>query len=248
MPQKNTNCHLEYKRMGKGSTDIIFLNGFRMKFDNWNRVHHQLTLNNGVLLFNRRGVGASAKATVPQVGDIILADMRSLFSHLGMKPPYIFVAHSLGGLFAQLYARLYPDEIAGGVFVDTPHPSEVAEQRRMQPPWPIRVINDSLKTIEKLFDRYKYSEDECIEETIHQIQDAGSFPNVPIAVVSGTKKMPFVPEEAFTIHQRYQTELLRSSSNTTQHLCNASGHFPQITEPKKVITAIRDIVHKSTTK
>jgi hypothetical protein len=69
----------------------------------------------------------------------------------------------------------------------------------------LNTINNGLKIIEKLFDKFKYSEDECdecIEETAAQIKSAGKFPHIPIAVVSGTKKMSLVPEKAFEIHQR----------------------------------------------
>jgi pimeloyl-ACP methyl ester carboxylesterase len=162
---------------------------------------------------------------------------------LGLDPPYVFVAHSLGGLFANLYARTYPNEVAGIVFVDSPHPLEVAEQKKNSPPIVLKAINNGLKTIEKRFDKFKYSEDECVEETIAQIMSAGDFPHIPIAVVSGTKKMPFVPEKAFATHQQFQTQLLNLSSKSTHYNCLKSGLFPQITEPEKVITAIQDLLN-----
>ena len=242
----NNNVHLEHQRIGNGATNIVFLNGFRMRFDTWNKVYPELTPENSVILFNRRGVGASSKATEAQDGNTVISEIRSLFSNLILNPPYVLVAHSLGGLFANLYARAYPNEVAGIVFVDAPHPSEVAEQKKNSPPLVVNAINEGVKAIEKLFDKYKYSEDECIEETIAQITTAGHFPNIPIAVVSGTKKMPFVPEKAFEIHQNCQTKLLSLSSKSTHYFCHESGHFPQITEPGKVVTAIRNTLNETT--
>jgi pimeloyl-ACP methyl ester carboxylesterase len=133
--------------------------------------------------------------------------------------------------------------VAGVVFVDCPHPSEIAEQKRINPPIVLHALFDGMKAIEKLFDELKYSEDECIEVTLNQIGSAGLFPDIPIGVVSGTKKMPFVPEKAFEIHQRYQTMLLDLTSKSTHYICHESGHFPQITEPEKVIVAIRDTLN-----
>ncbi len=236
----NNVVHLEYQRMGHGAPNIVFLNGFRTQFRTWDKVYPEFASDNGVLLFNRRGVGLSSKATEAQDGNTVISEMRCLLSHLRLSPPFVLVAHSLGGLFANLYARVYPNEVAGVVFVDAPHPLEVAEQKRNSPLFIVSAINDGLKTIEKLFDNFKYSEDECIEDTIAQLTTAGHFPDIPVAVVSGTKKMPFVPEKAFTTHQQFQAKLLSLSSKSTHYICHESGHFPQITEPNMVVTAIRN--------
>lgn len=242
----NNDIHLEHQRIGNGATNIIFLNGFRMQFKTWDKVYPEFASESSVILFNRRGVGSSLKATETQDGNTVVSEIHSLFSNLRLRPPYVLVAHSLGGLFANLYARVYPDEVAGVVFVDAPHPLEVAEQKANRPPFVVSVINNGLKIIEKLFDKFKYSEDECIEKTITQITTAGPFPDIPVAVVSGTKKMPFVPEKAFEIHQQYQAKLLSLSSKSTHYICHESGHFPQITEPKKVIKAIRNTLNETT--
>ncbi|MCG8428496.1 MAG: alpha/beta hydrolase [Chromatiales bacterium] len=237
MPKVDSS-HLEYKRIGSGGANVVFLNGFRMNFESWDKVYPEVATNHNVLLFNRRGVGSSPKATVVQTGHGIVEEIRALLSRLALDPPYLFVGHSLGGIFANLYARLYPDEVLGVVFVDAPHPLEIAEQKKHKPPLIVRTLNEGVKAIEKLFDKFKYSEDECIEQSVFQIQNAASFPNVPVAVVSGTKKMPFVPETAFEVHQHYQTKLLDLSSHSKRYLCENSGHFPQITEPDKVALAI----------
>jgi pimeloyl-ACP methyl ester carboxylesterase len=244
-PWPQNNIYLEHQKIGDGTTPIAFLNGFRMQFKTWDKVYPEIIHKNCVILFNRRGVGTSLKATEEQDGNTVISEMRALFSTLGLSPPYVLVAHSLGGLFANLYARTHPNEVAGIVFVDSPHPSEVAEQKKKSPPFVLKAINNGLKTIERLFDKYKYSEDECIEKTIAQIKNAGDFPDIPIAVVSGAKKMPFVPEKLFAIHQQYQTQLLNLSSKSTHYICPESGHFPQITEPEKVITAIQYILNET---
>lgn len=242
----NDSIDLEHKKIGDGSPTIVFLNGFRMQFETWDKVYPDFIPTNRMILFNRRGVGASSKAMEEQDGNAVIKDMRSLFLTLGLTPPYLLVGHSLGGIFANLYARVYPDEMAGVVFVDAPHPSEVAEQKNNRPPFIVEAINNGLKTIEKLCDKFKYSEDECIEKTIVQIEGVGRFPDIPIAVVSGAKKMPFVPEKAFEIHQGYQSKLLNMSLKSVQYICHESGHFPQITEPKKVIAAIRNTLNEAT--
>ena len=236
---------LEYKLIGNGEQNVVFLNGFRMNFDSWNQVYTDISKSHRVLLFNRHGVGKSSKAALQQTGRVVVEEIHNLLSKLTIRPPFLLVAHSLGGIFANLFARTYPNDVSGVVFIDAPHPLEVAEQNRFKPPLIVRALNDGLKYFERLFDRLKYSEDECIEVTVNQIQNSAPFPNVPIAVISGTKKMPFVPEKAFKVHQRYQSELLGLSKHSRQYLCNESGHYPQVTEPDIVISAIIDTANET---
>lgn len=217
---------------------VILLNGFRMDMSNWQPVVPELAEHCQVLLYNRRGVGKSAKADIPQSGSVIIHELKCLLQKLDLKPPYILVGHSLGGLYANLFARSYPNEIAAVVFVDAAHPEEIIAQRQFNPPWLLFVFNTLLKRLEKCFDPFKYSEDECIDTTVEQVNSAGPFPAIPIAVVSGTKKMPFVPEASFLMHQDYQQALMQLSPISEYYLCSNSGHFPQVTDAEIVSQAV----------
>ena len=146
------------------------------------------------------------------------------------------------GLFADLYARTYPNEVAGIVFVDCPHPEEIKEQKKFKLPKVLQLANTALNLIDKWFDRYVHSEDENLTTTVAQIQRADNLPDIPISIVSGQKKMPFVPPAAFAMHQAYQQKLLDLSPHAKQYLCHNSGHFPQITEPEIVISSIVEIM------
>jgi pimeloyl-ACP methyl ester carboxylesterase len=231
---------LEHHVIGHGEHSVIFLNGFRMNYQSWDKVYPYVAERSRVLLVNRRGVGVSAKARAPQRGDAVVEDIRCVVRHAQVPPPYLLVAHSLGGIYANLYARMFGSEVSGVVFVDAPHPREIAEQHNITPPRALVALNNGLKAIERLFDRYKYSEDECIHDTVRQIDAASAFPEIPVTVVTGAKKLPFVPLEAHAMHLRYQQELLRLSRTSRHVICEHSSHFPQITESGKVVGAILD--------
>ncbi len=62
--------------------------------------------------------------------------------------------------------------------------------------------------------------------------------SIPVAVVSGRKKMPFVPEASFSVHLEHQAQLAALSPHSVQLFAEHSGHFPQVTEPEVVIQAI----------
>jgi pimeloyl-ACP methyl ester carboxylesterase len=235
----------EYTQIGKGLVTVVFLNGFRMKYDTWDKVCQNITDEYNVLLYNRLGVGKSSEADSMQVGSVVVDDMNELLLRLDIQRPFLLVAHSFGGVFANLYARTYPDDVLGIVFVDATHPGEVAALEEFKPPAILGAINKGIKSIEKMFYEFKYSEAECMEQTALQIQKAGMFPGVPIAVVSGAKNMPLVPQKGFAVHMSYQEKLLELSKLSKRYLCRKSSHFPQMSEPEIVVTAINETVDKA---
>jgi len=235
---------LEYLLSGSGNATVVFLNGFRMPFSSWDQVYPAVAERYKVLLYNRRGVGKSKKADLRQNGEVVVEELQWLLKKLHLQPPYVLVAHSLGGIYANLFARTFNNEVAAVVFVDSPTPEEIPQQKRIKTPAVFNVMNNFFKSIEKFFDPFKYSEDEEILITLEQIHKARSFPDRPTAVVSGSKKMPFIPQKAFAIHQQHQKELLKLSSSAKYYEGRESGHFPQITEPKVVINAIMETIEK----
>lgn len=62
------------------------------------------------------GVAGSDKPKENQDGINIVNTLREALTIVGFKPPFLLVGHSLGGLYANLYARLYPNEVEGIVF------------------------------------------------------------------------------------------------------------------------------------
>src|SRR5690554_5335129 len=90
----------EYRKLGEGRPHVVFFNGFRMPLSSWDKVLDELdTVTFGTaLLYNRSGVGRSLKAAQAQTGDAVIASFKNLASHLDLEPPFVLVAHSLGGL------------------------------------------------------------------------------------------------------------------------------------------------------
>ena len=54
----------------------------------------------------------------PRTGGDVVAELHQLLAAAHVPGPYVLVGHSIGGLFALLYARTYPDQVSGMVLVD----------------------------------------------------------------------------------------------------------------------------------
>jgi len=63
-------------------------------------------------------LGRSGFAPMPRTAGQVVQGLHQLLSAARVPGPYVLVAHSMGGLFARLYAQTYPDQIRGMVLVD----------------------------------------------------------------------------------------------------------------------------------
>jgi len=107
------------------SASIVFENGSRATIDSWSKVIDALGSDVSIFAYNRPGVGRSEQADSARDGATIVEELRALLKQKGLKPPYILVGHSLGGLYMQLFARRYPDEASGLVLVDALYPGVI---------------------------------------------------------------------------------------------------------------------------
>ena len=116
---------LEYVVSGTGSPVIVLVNGSGGPIEGWYKVYAQLAELRTVFAYNRPGVGGSGKPSEPQTGDVVVNTLRELLGCAGLKPPYLLVGHSLGGLFVNLYARSFPSDVTGAVLLDATAPEDV---------------------------------------------------------------------------------------------------------------------------
>ena len=101
----------------------------------WSRVQPRIAQFSRVCSYDRAGLAWSESASTPRSMSALIEELRTLLDRTGEPPPYVLVGHSFGGLIIRAFARAYPTEIAGLVFVDPLHPEEwcdpLPEQRQM---------------------------------------------------------------------------------------------------------------------
>lgn len=114
---------------------IVFENGLTSKLTTWQGVLARLPDDINYLVYNRADYGRSHPSNTPRTGPFIVAELRELLAQQQIDPPYILVGHSLGGLFAQYFARSHPEDLAGLLLVDSVHPTQM-EQRGAYENWP----------------------------------------------------------------------------------------------------------------
>jgi pimeloyl-ACP methyl ester carboxylesterase len=108
-------------RSGDGGPAVVVLPGAGAVGLDYLNIQKRTSRFTTCVLYDRGGTGLSGSAQSDRSAAATTDELRSLLSSAGVKPPYLFVAHSLGGLFARRYAQRFPQEVAGLVLLDPAH-------------------------------------------------------------------------------------------------------------------------------
>ena len=71
-----------------------------------------------VVSYDRAGYGWSDSPVKPRTSLEVARELHALLQSANVPGPYILIGHSQGGLYAQHFARLFSEEVAGCVFLD----------------------------------------------------------------------------------------------------------------------------------
>ncbi|NMM62022.1 alpha/beta hydrolase [Clostridium sp. P21] len=109
---------------GNGKQTIVFAsgNGVSCPYVNFYPLYNELSKHAKVVVYDRFGTGWSESTKSPRNIDTIAEEIHMALEKSGQKPPYIFVAHSLGSLETIAFTQKYKDEVNGIVFIDAGNP------------------------------------------------------------------------------------------------------------------------------
>ncbi len=108
---------------GEGSPTVVFESGGASWSLDWYPIQTEIAQFTGACSYDRAGFGWSDPGPKPRTSQQIVTELHSLLSKAGVRKPYIFVGASFGGHTARLFAKQYPDEVAGIILLDGRHES-----------------------------------------------------------------------------------------------------------------------------
>jgi len=241
---------LDTVRAGAGGPAVVFETGLGDSLDTWAPFVTALGEHTTAIAYSRAGFGRS-EASADHSARAEVADLHALLQHSGIRPPYVLVGRSYGGMLVRLYTSLYPTEVAGLVLVEGTHEQQVQRYGKLDPRYPaqFRAFFDSVLT--KLPPGAQAAE---IRETM-RIQAAGTvegmkpLPDIPIAVLTSMKSdsnAAYVNGTArgHEVWRELHDEWFLRSRNGIHIQTTRSGHNLQDTEPQLVIDAIRFVVDR----
>ena len=198
-----------------------------------------------VCTYDRSDIRYTGEVTTPRpqphTVDLDVSDLHSLLGAIGEPGPYVFVAHSYGGLSSTLYARTYPESVAGLVMVDTV--SEVMQD--LVSPGALDwwdAVNAATNDVVR--------EGVMIKDAFARINAAGPMPRVPAIVLVADKpfRVDLIPPELLqgehttfadwvAMVDELGVELGAKTVTKTD-----SGHNIYLYNPQLVIDSINDMI------
>jgi pimeloyl-ACP methyl ester carboxylesterase len=120
----NLNC------TGKGTPTVILESGLGIPAVGWQLVQPGIAQVATVCSYDRAGYGWSDPGPFPRTSREIALELHALLRNAHISPPYILVGHSFGGFNVRLFHQLFPQEVAGVVFVDASQEDQELKMRR----------------------------------------------------------------------------------------------------------------------
>ncbi|BBY23628.1 alpha/beta hydrolase [Mycobacterium stomatepiae] len=262
--------HLYLECRGKGCPTVILESGYHNSSDPWNQsdaaapavgpaVVPALAATHRVCAYDRPGTlrnsdplelsDRSSPVVMPRTAQDVVGDLHALLTAAHLAGPYLLVGHSLGGLFARLYAQTYPDQVCGVVFVDA---FGVEIPSLLGADWP--AYREALDAPPPQFADSSGFEVVDIDKSVEQVGAAPAFPPIPIAVLTRTE--PFVipatasAEQGAKLEQAWReaaSDLVALVPQTPHLVATGSDHFIQIHQPDLVAAAVALVTRRAGT-
>ncbi|MDK7669553.1 alpha/beta fold hydrolase [Cytobacillus oceanisediminis] len=232
-----SKCKLYAKLVGEnnGKPTVIMDAGYGDFSKAWNSVLREISMLSRVLIYDRAGLGKSESSSNPRTSREMVKELKELLSEAKIKPPYILVGHSFGGVNMRMFATEYPNEVCGLVLIDST-PEDYRE--RFLP----TMSQDFQQAYNKQF-VYEGNYDEFME-SLKQLKDTRQKLNVPLIVLSAGKKAHYSMGSQ-KLWNEMQREILEISSDGELVIAENSAHYIQNDEPEVVVCAIKKLIENN---
>lgn len=226
---------VEHALSRNGNQAVIFENGLGGSMAWWRKVFPEIAKTTTTFAYNRPGYGKSDPVSTPRDGRHIVDELRSLLRNKGLNPPYVLVGHSLGGLYMQLFARRYPNEVHALVLVDSTHPLQLkgAGSPENWPTWVRVLFSVATSAVAK-------EELSAIDTTGEEILDLPTLSAKPVIILSALRPMKGTSALANDGNEK-RKDLARLYPDARQIWVDSDHGIP-LENPESVIWAIREVL------
>jgi pimeloyl-ACP methyl ester carboxylesterase len=225
---------------GTGSPTVVLEAGSGMDARSWGTVFPSLAGTTRTCTYSRANRWGSDPREAHTVGDAV-ADLRAALASAGEAPPFLLVGHSLGDVYARVFAGAHPGEVAGLVLVDPFGPDQFRRLIALAPPalaerWQAN-LDANIRTVEAV-DGLAWATSEAELAAV----DLGDLPVETVVVPQPFATDPHIPDaDRERLEAAWQAEMETVSRRATVTVAPGSGHLIQWDRPALVVEAVERI-------
>jgi pimeloyl-ACP methyl ester carboxylesterase len=227
-----------YRLDGGGSPAVVFQSGLGDGAKVWGKVYRKVSEATTSVAYDRFGYGASSEVAGPRDPCTLAREQRDILRSAGVKPPYLLVGHSIGGLYQYVYAKMFPEDVAGLILLDPTHPDH---WKHMQADTP--ALAGTIKTMRALFSstmKREFDDQTVCLDTIDRTQPL----RLPIRILVRTEFQLLERGNFEDMVRRLQGDWLKLTGAQRAEQVPRSGHYIQQDRPDVVVGAITEEVER----
>lgn len=223
-----------------GQPTVLFEAGMGDRSDVWSSIQDEISLMTSTFSYDRAGTGRNDLSVSPRTCADLVDDLFKLLNKVSVKPPFILVSHSFGGLVSRLFASRYPNFVIGMILVDAaPEYKEIAYEKIL----PGHLLDSNREYyINPMLNAEKIDK----KRSYKQIENHKGIFAFPLTVI--TRGLPdsyykdWPNQEILEVEQKLQVDFMKLSNNSKTVIAQQSRHYIQHDEPELVVDAIAEMV------
>lgn len=231
--ESHHQIHIE----GSGARTVILESGLGDTLEVWKDIQPRIAAGcTRTLSYSRAGYLGSDPANGPRDSATIVNELRAELDRRNIRPPYVLVGHSLGGLYMQYFARNFPREVSGLLLIDSTHWDQhmVIDARANQAYGAQREVTLFMPWIV----RRELTDSVAAGAQVHA-SPAGT--DLRTIVLSSTVMPRGGSEESMAREAQLQDEIAADFPGARHEFVERAGHYIQRDRAEVVINAAREL-------
>jgi hypothetical protein len=225
---------------GSGSPTIVLEVGQDEPRSDFHEVQKTLSRQYMTCSYDRANNDESSKAPTPRTAGEIVTDLHRLLETADVPGPYVLAGSSIGGLFVQLYARRYSDEVVGVVAMNPEPPAdEVLE--RIHP-----LFSKEVRQEDRIYIRGDNPERIDLLASSEELNKVPPPPPIPFEMILSTKVQcegdPLCLK-SYDTYVEIERDILQEWAKGTYRQVEA-GHVIFLDKPEVAVGAVKRVASK----
>lgn len=251
----------------EGQPVVVFESGHGTPMDNWDKVLEGVVKLAPLITYDRPGIGQSEPINeIPTIENVSNRLVRIL-NQLEIKPPYILVGHSLGGLYVRGFANYHPKLLAGLVIIDPADFTETHKNKRLY----YNVLDWEDTRVDSLIQAFIDNRNSRHKEAPPAIRREGQYlekirenefaeirkyklPNIPVHILTGgrfdkphnLRSKEYDEEALFRSKMKHRvsrwTDVIQSVDKGMMFYSGDAGHFVHFDDPELLISSVKIVL------